>query len=148
MKILSLLFIFLSCSTIHYSQQHFNTNKGVAIDGYDLVSYFEGNAEKGSHAYTAEMDGVVYWFTSEDHRMQFEKAPLQYLPQYGGFCAYAMGTSGEKVSINPKAYLISEGKLYLFYKNLVSNTLKKWQDENPELLQKKANENWEELIKN
>ena len=148
MKILTPLFIFLSCSTIHYSQEHVNTNKGVAIDGYDVISYFEGNAKKGSNLFISEMDGVVYWFTNEDHRMQFEKAPLQYLPQYGGFCAYAMGKSGEKVSINPKAYLVSDGKLYLFYKNFAVNTLKKWQDENTEVLQKKADESWAAMTKN
>lgn len=148
MKNTILLFAFIFSFTFAVSQELFNAKNGIAIEGYDVVSYFEGKVEKGSESFISEIDGVIFCFTSEDHRMQFEKAPLQFIPQYGGFCAYAMGKSGEKVAVNPKAYLISEGKLYLFYKNLASNTLKKWMDENPEKLQLQADENWIKIISN
>ena len=86
---------------------------------------------------------ILHDQSQDRHLMDFEKAPLKYLPQYGGFCAYAMGKSGEKVSVNPETYLISNGKLYLFYDTLFVNTLKKWNKEGPEALQQKADDNWE-----
>ncbi|MEZ4875236.1 MAG: YHS domain-containing (seleno)protein [Flavobacteriaceae bacterium] len=125
-----------------YSQEAYNAKDGIAIDGYDVVSYFEGIAAKGSAEFTSDFEGVTFWFASEDHRMEFEKAPLKYAPQYGGYCAYAMGKSGEKVSINPTSFLITEGKLYLFYHRWGVNTLKKWKKEGPESLRVKADENW------
>jgi hypothetical protein len=38
-----------------------------------------------------------------------------YAPQYGGWCAFAMGNSGEKVTVNPETFKIIDSKLYLFY---------------------------------
>lgn len=131
-----------------YSQETFNTQNGVAIEGYDVVSYFEGKPVKGDTQFSITFEGVTFLFANEDHLFQFNKAPLKYLPQYGGYCAYAMGKSGEKVSINPKAYLITEGKLFLFYKNIAVNTLKKWKEENPQALQEKADKNWLHIIQN
>ena len=68
------------------------------------------------------------------------------MPQYGGWCAYAMADKGEKVSINPKTFEIRDGKLYLFYNSWGTNTLDLWKKENVKGLQKKADQNWE-LIK-
>ncbi|MEZ4857229.1 MAG: YHS domain-containing (seleno)protein [Flavobacteriaceae bacterium] len=136
----SVLIVFTCIVT--FSQEPFNTNEGVAIEGYDVVSYFEGKPAKGSKEFSSQLDGITFWFENEDHLFKFNKTPLKYIPQYGGYCAYAMGKSGEKVSINPKAYLIKEGKLYLFYKNIAVNTLKKWREENPQELKEKADKNW------
>ena len=86
-------------------QKHFNTFKNhLAIQGYDPVAYFtEGKAVKGSGNYRAEVKGIIYHFsTAEPTRDLFEKNPSKYEPQYGGWCAYAMGDDGDKVAINPK----------------------------------------------
>ncbi|MEZ4859457.1 MAG: YHS domain-containing (seleno)protein, partial [Flavobacteriaceae bacterium] len=94
----SILIVFTCIVT--FSQEPFNTNEGVAIEGYDVVSYFEGKPAKGSKEFSSQLDGITFWFENEDHLFKFNKAPLKYIPQYGGYCAYAMGKSGEKVSIN------------------------------------------------
>ena len=64
------------------------------------------------------------------------------MPQYGGWCAYAIALKNKRVTINPKTYEIREGKLYLFYKTKLINTHKKWLAKNSNELIKKANANW------
>ena len=76
----------------------------------------------------------------------FAKNPAGFEPQYGGWCAYAMGSSGEKVEINPETFKIVEGKLYLFYNAFFNNTLKSWNKEEAQL-KAKADSNWKKIIK-
>lgn len=140
--IIALSFLF---STFIIAQTDVYQKKGVAVEGYDVVSYFEGNAEKGNPDFKTDFEGTTYYFTTQKHLDLFLKAPQKYLPQYGGYCAYAVAKSAEKVSINPKTFLIEDNKLYLFYNSWGVNTLKKWEEENPKELQQQANKNWETL---
>ena len=71
----------------------------------------------------------------------FIKESDKYEPQYGGWCAYAMGDSGEMVEIDPETFKILNGKLYLFYNSWLNNTKVKW-DQNEENLKKSADKNW------
>ena len=71
----------------------------------------------------------------------FLKNPSKYEPQYGGWCAYAMGSAGEKVEINPETFKIIDGKLYLFYNAYFNNTLKSWNKEETKL-KSQADTNW------
>ena len=71
----------------------------------------------------------------------FKKSPEKFEPAYGGWCAYAMGNTGEKVEIDPETYKIVEGKLYLFYNAYFTNTLPKWNKEEKSL-KTKADKNW------
>ena len=60
----------------------------------------------------------------------FASNPAKYEPQYGGWCAYAMGHDGSKVEVDPETFKIINGKLFLFYNRFFNNTLKTWnQDE-------------------
>ncbi|WP_291726685.1 YHS domain-containing (seleno)protein [Bernardetia sp.] len=131
--------------TEEYCVKHFNLDKGVAIEGYDVVSYFvENKPQKGKPSISARYLGVIYRFATKEHRDLFIKNPQKYMPQYGGWCAYAMGAKNEKVTMNPENYKIVDGKLYLFYKNFFTDTLEDW-NEDEENLKKKANENWSEV---
>lgn len=78
--------------------------------------------------------------------MTFSKNPNKYLHQFVGWCAFAMGDSGEKVEINPETFKIVNGKLYLFYNAYFNNTLKSWNKNESELLVR-ANENWKNFKK-
>ena len=146
MKTPLLLSVCMLFATSLWAQDPIYEKDGIAIEGYDVVSYFEGEPVKGSSDYTSELDDVTFYFASEDHRMEFDKAPLKYLPQYGGYCAYAMAKNGELVSINPEAYLIQDEKLYLFYKAWGVNTLKKWQKEDEASLRKAADAQWQQHV--
>ena len=145
MKHLSIL-LFLAITANLFSQEsHFNTKKGYAAEGYDVVSYFMQKAEKGDKKFTAEYDSVKYKFSSKEHLETFQKAPEKYAPQYGGYCAYAIGLKSEKVSVDPKTFEIRDGKLYLFYNSWGTNTLKLWKEEGAEKLQKQADINWQKI---
>lgn len=124
---------------------HFNLDKGVAIEGYDVVSYFiEDEPQKGKSTISAKYLGVIYRFATKEHRDLFVKNPKKYMPIYGGWCAYAMGAKNEKVTMNPESYKIIDGKLYFFYKSFFTNTLDDW-NADEENLKKKANENWKKI---
>ncbi len=88
---------------------------GEAIRGYDPVAYFtEGRAVEGSDAFTHEWLGATWKFASTEHRDMFVADPVGFMPQYGGYCSQAVA-GGDTASVNPTAWRIVEGKLYLLY---------------------------------
>lgn len=122
--------------------KEFNLEKGVAILGYDPVAYFlQNRAVKGNKQFTALADGITYNFSSAANKDLFVKDYKKYEPQYGGWCAYAMGATNEKVEIDPETFKIVNGKLYLFYHSWVNNTLNKWNKDEANL-KTKADKNW------
>lgn len=122
--------------------KEFNLDKGLAIQGYDPVAYFlHSKAIKGSVQFTALAEGVTYNFSSAANKDLFVKDYKRYEPQYGGWCAYAMGATNEKVEIDPQTFKIVNGKLYLFYHSWVNNTLSKWNKDEANL-KAKADKNW------
>ncbi|HMP92338.1 MAG TPA: YHS domain-containing (seleno)protein, partial [Phnomibacter sp.] len=84
-------------------------------------------------------------FASQANRDLFLKNYKAYVPQYGGWCAYAMGDSGEKVTIDPETFKIVDGKLYLFYHSWTNNTLTKWNKDEGKL-KANANKNWQAVF--
>jgi YHS domain-containing protein len=115
---------------------------GLAIEGYDPVSYFTtGKPVEGNKDYSYAIDGATYRFVSARNRDLFKAAPSKYRPQYGGWCAYAMGAKGEKVEVDPETFKILDGKLYLFYNKYFNNTLKSWNKDEANL-KGKADANW------
>jgi YHS domain-containing protein len=152
MKKLTTLFLLL-VTAIVFSQNPgkrittFNLDKKVAIQGYDPVGYFKQNKPvKGKKEIASTYEGVIYYFSSIENKNLFIKNPAKYEPQYGGWCAYAMGDSGDKVEINPETFKIIEGKLYLFYNAYFNNTLKSW-NKNEAALKSKADTNWKKISK-
>jgi len=146
MKVLVLL-IFLCCSgtlgaqTAQQRQKHYNLAHGVALQGYDPISYFTGRPARGSKIYRYQYQGVEYHFENMAHLDEFKRNPGGYEPQYGGWCAYAMGTKGEKVEIDPETFKITGNKLYLFYNKYFNNTLKSWNKDELKL-RARADVNW------
>jgi YHS domain-containing protein len=125
----------------------FNLTNKIALEGYDAVSYFlEDKPLKGKKEIAITSEGVVYNFASEKNKTLFLKNPDKYKPQYGGWCAYAMGLDGSKVEVDPKTFKIFDGKLYLFYNKLFNNTLKTWNKDEKKLM-KNANNFWTQGLK-
>lgn len=120
----------------------YNLEKNVAIQGYDPIAYFKlKKAVKGKNSLAASYEGVTYYFSTKENKDSFVKNPTSFEPQYGGWCAFAMGDSGEKVEINPETFKIIDGKLYLYYNAFFNNTLKSWNKDEVNL-KKKADLNW------
>lgn len=102
--------------------------KGVALKGYDPVSYFTGSTPAhGKANITAQYDGATYHFVSRTNRDKFNAAPEQYAPQYGGFCAIGVAL-GKKLDVDPLAYRVVDGKLYL---NVSKDVQQRWLDDVP-----------------
>ncbi|NIJ43982.1 YHS domain-containing protein [Wenyingzhuangia heitensis] len=142
MKQIAFLFTLLITTVFYGQKKDYNLKKGYVAEGYDVVSYFDNNAEEGEKEFTTTHDGAKFKFVSKQHLETFKKNPKKYIPQYGGWCAYALGESNTKYDINPKTFEIRDGKLYLFYNSWGTNTLSKWTEENPEKLRKQADKNW------
>lgn len=94
--------------------KHFNHQNGIALHGYDVVSYHQGMALMGEAAYEVNFKGVDFRFSSAGNAQLFRDQPEKYLPEYGGWCATAVGMMNQKLDITPDSYLIESGKLYLF----------------------------------
>ncbi|MEX0343739.1 MAG: YHS domain-containing (seleno)protein [Rhizobiaceae bacterium] len=116
-------------------------SSGVAIQGYDPVAYFtENKPVKGSGVHVATHDGAIYWFSSADNQKAFKANPAKYVPAYGGFCAYGVA-QGVKVKIDPTAFKIVDGQLYL---NITHQIQKTWEKDIPGYISK-ADSNWKSL---
>jgi YHS domain-containing protein len=93
----------------------------LAIKGYDPVAYFTKNTPtKGNSQFAANYDGATYWFSSAKHQKMFTSEPSKYAPQYGGYCAYGV-SKGYKYDIDPEAFAVVDGKLYLNLNKKVQN---------------------------
>ena len=127
-------------------KKNFNLHGSLAIGGYDPVAYFKSNkAIEGDKNLSVYHQGIIYYFSSVENKEEFKKNPFAYEPQYGGWCAYAMGAKGEKVSVDPETFKIINGKLYLFYNRAFNNTLKSWNKDEANL-KTKADANWQNLF--
>ena len=119
----------------------------LAIQGYDRVAYFpeEGAAAtKGDEHITAEYEGVVYRFASAAHREEFHANPARYEPAHGGWCSYAM-LKGDKVQVDPKSFIVKDGRLFLFYKGFLGDTRAKWLNADHATEAKTADANWKQI---
>ncbi|HVJ51791.1 MAG TPA: YHS domain-containing (seleno)protein [Aliidongia sp.] len=115
-----------------------NVQDGIAIKGYDPVAYFTDHKPvKGKAAYKADYDGATYEFASAKHRKLFVAAPEKYAPQFGGFCAFGTA-NGHKADVDPAAFSIVDGKLYLNYSTKVQAT---WKQDVPGYIHK-AEDAW------
>jgi YHS domain-containing protein len=111
---------------------------GLALKGYDPVAYFtEGRPMQGKAEFSTRHDGVTYRFSSAANRDAFAAAPEKYAPQYGGYCAFGVA-SGYKAPIEPDAWTVVDGKLYLNYNRSVRS---QWSSDVPGYV-RKADANW------
>ena len=113
-------------------------SSGLALKGYDPVAYFtEQKPVTGKAEFTARHEGATYRFASAVSRDAFLAEPAKYAPQYGGYCAYGVA-SGYKAPIEPDAWTVVDGKLYLNYNQSVRS---RWRSDIPGYI-RKADANW------
>lgn len=117
---------------------------GLAVEGYDVTVYQDGQAKEGSKKITSLYRGVTYRFVDEAARARFAADPEKYVPTYGGWCASAMGAKGTKVEIDPKNFKVKDGRLFLFYKDFFSNALNDWNKHEAEW-EPAADDHWKKL---
>ena len=127
----------------------------VAIKGYDPVAYFvDGNATRGVDQYSYRWLGAVWHFASAEHRDLFMKNPSSYAPQYGGYCADGVSFGTVTTNVDPRAWRIIEGKLYISYdpgaaegmeKNpaKVPDSQQHWSEVQQTLISEKIHKEWQ-----
>jgi len=114
---------------------------GVAIGGYDPVAYFTDHKPvKGDARFQHEWSGAKWRFASADHLEKFKADPTRWAPRYGGFCAYAVA-KGDRVDVDPEAWAIVDGKLYLNYDLEIRKT---WLEDTDGYI-RRADEHWKTL---
>jgi len=87
---------------------------GVAVGGYDLVSYHQpGGPLMGSTDIKLQREGLTYRFSSEENLALFLASPPTYLPRYQGWCATALAI-GRLVCPDYTNFKIEDGQLLLF----------------------------------
>jgi YHS domain-containing protein len=145
-----IVILFLSFSSVIFSQSiDYNTKRGYVAEGFDVVAYFtESKPIEGKKDFTVTYNDVRFKFSKLENLKLFKSNPEKYIPQYDGYCAYALAVKGKKVSINPKTFEVRDGKLYLFYNKGKTNTLQFWLNEGAKELQLKADVNWQKFINN
>ena len=119
-----------------------NSAGGVAIKGYDPVAYFtEQRPVKGSTGFECLWNGAKWQFASAEHRDLFKADPEKYAPKYGGYCAYSV-SQGKTADIDPEAWTVFEGRLYL---NLNKDVQRLWEKDMVEYI-RQADENWPRML--
>jgi len=118
--------------------------KNVAIKGYDPVAYFTKKAPtKGNKKYAYKWKGANWFFADKNNLNKFKNNPEKYAPKYGGYCAYGVSVPQKKIDIEPEAWNVYKGNLYLNYTVPTQNI---WRENREEHIEA-ANENWPEVKK-
>ncbi len=134
-------------------RKYYNVDEdGLALKGYDPVSYFTNGPELGKATLSYRHEGLLYRFHSEDNRIKFQETPEDYLPQYGGYCAFGLGAPAGKYGSNPEpfdvdptSFEILNGRLYLFFKNELFRSKTYWDSENKSALIRQADSLWQAM---
>ena len=115
---------------------------GTALHGYDAVAYFtQGKAVVGTAQFEHAWNGARWQFASAANRDLFAKAPEQYAPQFGGYCAWAVSRN-YTADIDPEAFAVVDGKLYVNYSSFIQARWRLDRDGNIA----KAHANWPGLL--
>jgi YHS domain-containing protein len=125
-----------------HTEVYVEGESGLAIRGADPVAYFtEGAAVLGSPEYEYEWNGATWRFSSAANKEMFKNDPMAFAPQYGGYCAKAL-SEGNLASVDPRAWKIVDGKLYLNYSAEVQA---QWVEDIPGNIEK-ADAFWPDLL--
>lgn len=133
----------------------YNVNDaGVAVDGFDVVGYFDGVAERGLRTHAVEVDGISYWFATAERRGRFLEDPERYRPACGGWDAVMCGmdpaTAGfapSRWEPTPTAFRIRDGRLVLLSERDEWNTVAAFdRAADPDALLERADAFWRDRL--
>lgn len=142
MKTLTPIFLLLLSLTVAAQKSPIYSTDDGAIKGYDPVAYFtSGEPVKGKADFTYNWKDADWYFSSQENLDKFKAEPETYAPQFGGYCAFGV-SKGALYKIEPDAWKIVDGKLYLNYSKGIQ---KKWEANQADFI-KQANDNWPKVI--
>lgn len=131
LTILALTLALVTVAPLHAADE-VNVSSGVTtagvplgLHGVDSVALSTlGAVAEGDATFTVVHEGAAYYFATEASAEIFSQDPGRYLPQYGGFCAYAIA-KGKKFDGDPVYADIVDDKLYLFVNAAIFELYKK-----------------------
>ncbi len=87
---------------------------GVAVGGYDVVSYREDSGPvPGAPEFAHDHDGLTYRFANSENLNAFLRDPGKYLPMYRGWCSATLAM-GRLACPDYTNFKIENGDLLLF----------------------------------
>ncbi len=125
--------IFLLTTATYAAEDKIYTSflSSAGAGGYDVVAYFtEGNPVKGNDKFSAEYENADWYFASKTNFEKFKDNPEKYIPQYGGYCPWAVA-QGDTASGDPLQWTVVNDKLYLNYDAEIQ---KKWTTDRTNLI--------------
>jgi enamine deaminase RidA (YjgF/YER057c/UK114 family) len=124
-----------------FGQAAWGDEARIAISGYDPVAYFaDGTPVRGASDFEYVWHSARWYFASAAHRDLFISDPEHYAPQYDGFCAMgaAVDKGAHKDTVDPQAWAIVDGKLYLTH---TVRALDRWRQNTADNI-KRADARW------
>ena len=113
--LLTVTLLTLGCATTAQAGELVNVAgaSGIAVSGYDTVAFFTDHKPvHGDPGIKTTYQDATYIFASKEHLALFEAAPAQYVPQYGGYCAFGVSV-GALFPVDISTWQVRDGKLYL-----------------------------------
>jgi hypothetical protein len=141
---LALAFTCVSATPVFAAEPIYTSWKDdLAVGGYDTVSFFSGKPQKGKKDITLNYQGVEWRFSTRGNLDLFKTNPDVFMPQYGGYCAWAVA-SNKLAKGSPKYWHVEDGKLYL---NFNARIKRRWEKDIPGYV-KNADGNWPAILEN
>lgn len=112
-----------------------------AVAGYDVVSFYSGKPLKGQDRYKTEFEGALWRFSSQANLDLFNTNPEAFIPQFGGYCAWA-AAKGKLAKGSPKYWHVRDGRLYLKFNGRIKDI---WERDIPQYISR-ASQNWPDLM--
>jgi YHS domain-containing protein len=117
------------------------TSARIALQSHDPVAYqTAGRPMLGSERFTAEYQGAIYRFASEENLRLFQASPARYAPLHGGFCQQGMA-GGRKLDGDPALFRVADGRLAVFSYRAALDAFQR----DPSGNAAKAADNWEKV---
>ena len=110
---------------------------GLALEGYDVVSYFLNQPLKGSSIFSYHFQELEWRFANQQNLDLFVNNPEKYVPQYGGYCAFG-AANGYKAKPKMSSYHVAQDKLYLNFSDYVQE---RWLQEKEQKIEM-ADQKW------
>ncbi len=113
----------------------------LALGGYDAVSFYSGNPQKGEREFSTIYKGARWYFQTEANRDLFVSNPKAFEPQFGGYCAWAI-SKGKLARGSPSHWYVEDGKLYLNFSDRIRD---RWLADKNDFISI-ANSRWPEIL--
>ena len=140
--LLSLALLLSACSRADTEEPIYTSwRNSVAVGGYDAVSFFAGEPERGRREFSHEWNGAVWRFATEANRDLFALNPEAFVPEYGGYDAWALA-HGKLARGSPERWTLEDGRLFF---NFNDRTQRLW-ELRQERLVARADANWPDVL--